>query len=93
MVGRLELAAIDSNQMIAEKPQLLAQHDELTTHASNGLAVVFAEVGDGLEIRHQTPGQPHQLDIALRFALEANPSPQAPRVAACKKKSPSSRSR
>jgi len=28
------------------------------------------EVGDRLEVRRESPRQPHQLDIALRFALE-----------------------
>jgi hypothetical protein len=35
------------------------------------LAVVSAKVGKGFEIRHQTPGQPHQLDVALCFPLKA----------------------
>jgi hypothetical protein len=34
--------------------------------------VVLAEIRDGLEVRHQVAGQPHQLDIAL--ALELKPS-------------------
>ena len=33
--------------------------------------VVFTEVGDGLEVRCQPTRQPHQLDIALRLALQA----------------------
>jgi hypothetical protein len=54
VVNRLEFATIDSDQMVAKKPRFLAQHDELTTHASNGLAVVFAKVGDGFEVRRPT---------------------------------------
>src|SRR5215472_6435989 len=33
-------------------------------------AVVLAKIGDRLEIGRQPPGQPHQLDIALRFPFE-----------------------
>jgi hypothetical protein len=43
--------------------------DELATDASGDFAFVFSEVGDGFEIRHQTPGQPHQLNVALSFSL------------------------
>src|SRR4029077_12183822 len=28
------------------------------------------KIGDRLEVRHQTPGQPHQLDVALALPLE-----------------------
>jgi hypothetical protein len=31
------------------------------------LAIVFAEIGNGLEIRSQAARQPHLLDIALDF--------------------------
>ena len=51
--------------------ELAAQHDELAADVADGLAVVLAEVGDGLEVRHQAAGQPHQLDVALRLALQA----------------------
>ena len=34
--------------------------------------MVFPEVSDGLEVGHQPPGQPHQLDIALGFAFQAS---------------------
>ncbi|MNQ60182.1 hypothetical protein D3C85_744530 [compost metagenome] len=72
VVHRLELAAVDSNQVFREKPQLLAKHNKLAADAPDGFAVVFAEVGDGLEVRHQATGQPHQFDIALRLALKAS---------------------
>ena len=31
----------------------------------------MAEVGDGLEVRGEPAGEPHQLDVALRLALQA----------------------
>ncbi|MOA00449.1 hypothetical protein D3C78_1198110 [compost metagenome] len=72
IVDRLELAAVDGHQRFGEQTKLLAQHHELPTDAADCLAVILAEVGDGFEVRHQAPGQPHQLDVALRFALEAS---------------------
>lgn len=30
----------------------------------------MAEVGDSLEVRYQLAGQPHELDIATRLALQ-----------------------
>jgi hypothetical protein len=35
------------------------------------LAIVFAEVGNGLEVWGQPVRQPHKLDIALHFPLES----------------------
>ena len=40
--------------------------------APDGLAVVFSEASDGLEVGHQPPGQPHQLDFALEFSFQAS---------------------
>jgi hypothetical protein len=31
----------------------------------------MAEIGDGLEVRRQPAGEPHQLDVALSLALQA----------------------
>lgn len=47
-----------------------AQGDELATRRPDRRAVVLPEVGDGLEVRRQTPGQPHHLDVALRLPLQ-----------------------
>ena len=60
------MATIASREQI----ELAAQHDELAADVADGSAVVPAEVGDGLEVRRQAPGQPHQLDVALRLALQ-----------------------
>ena len=48
----------------------MAQNHELAAHATNRLAVVFAQISEGLEIGHQPPGQPHHLDSALRLLLK-----------------------
>lgn len=56
VVHCLEFAAVDGNQVFAKQPQLLAEQNELAADAANGLAVIFSEVSDGLEVGHQAPG-------------------------------------
>src|SRR5882672_4338491 len=70
-VDGLELAAVDRNARFAEQFKSAAQHHELAANPADGLAVVLAEVGYGLEVRHQTAGQPNQLDVTLALALQA----------------------
>src|SRR5882757_6598967 len=70
-VDGLELAAIDRNARFAEQLKASAQHHELTADLADGLAIVLAEVGYGLEVRHQTAGQPNQLDVALALPFQA----------------------
>src|SRR5664279_1275810 len=69
-VDRLELAAVDGDYGLREQLELAAQLDEAAAHVADADPVVVPEVGDGLEVRRQAPGQPHQFDIALGFALE-----------------------
>src|SRR5439155_19675092 len=70
IVHRLELTAIDGHDRLREQIQSAAQHDKLATHVADRWPVVLAEVGNGLEVRHQTSSQPHELDVALRLALQ-----------------------
>ena len=70
-VDGLELAAIDRNARLAEQLKASSQHHELAADLADGLAIVLAEIGYRLEVRHQTPGQPHQLDVALALPLQA----------------------
>src|SRR6195256_2876698 len=70
-VDGLELAAVDRNARLAEQLKASAQHHELTADHADGLAIVFPEVGYGLEVRHQAAGQPNQLDVALALPLQA----------------------
>src|SRR5438552_2859138 len=71
-VDGLELAAVDRNARFAEQFKTAAQHHELAANPADGLAIVLAEVGYGLEVRHQAAGQPNQLDVALAFSLQAS---------------------
>lgn len=71
LLTRLELAAVDGHQRFGEQTERLAQHHELPADTTNGVAIVLAEVGDGLEVRCQAPGQPHQLDVALCLTFKA----------------------
>jgi hypothetical protein len=69
-VDGLELAPVDRNARFAEQLKAPAQHHELAADLADGLAVVPAEVGYGLEVGHQAAGQPNQLDIALALPLQ-----------------------
>ena len=72
VIDCLELAAVDGDQGLGEQTELLAQHHELTADATDRGAVVLPEVGNGLEVRHQATGQPHQFNVALRFPFQAS---------------------
>src|ERR1700675_1027183 len=66
----LELAPVDRNDNPREKVELTAQHDELRAGRAERRPAVAGEVGDRLEVRHQSAGQPHQLDVALGLPFE-----------------------
>src|SRR5882757_4283832 len=70
-VDGLKLAAVDRNARFAEQLKAPAQHHELTADLADGLAIVLAEVGYCLEVRHQAAGQPNQLDVTLALPLQA----------------------
>ena len=69
-IDGLELAAVDRDDRIGEKVQLLAQHNELPADPTDRLAVIFSEVRYRLEIGNQSAPQPYQFDVALGFALQ-----------------------
>src|SRR5215212_5880826 len=70
VIDRLELTAIDRDQFTTEELQLLTQQREGTADFLDRLEVVFAKIGDRLEIRPELFEQPHQLKIASRLAFE-----------------------
>src|ERR1700730_9669057 len=69
-VPRLELAAVDGGDGMGEQTQLPAQSDELAAGPPDRRAIVLPEVRDGLEVRRQTPAQPHYLDVAMGLTLQ-----------------------
>jgi len=71
VVDRLELTAVDGDDALGEQLHPTAQQHELLADLANRLAVVAAEVSDRLEVRCQTPGEPDQLEVALRLGLQA----------------------
>jgi hypothetical protein len=81
VVDRLELAAVHGDDAVDEQLELAADGHKLAAGLADAAAVVAAEIGDGLEVRGQTPRQPHQLDIALALALQAPAALHAVEVA------------
>lgn len=69
-IGGLEFTTVDCNQRICEQTKALTQQHKLTAYTGDGGPIVFAEVGDGLEVWFQMAGQPHQFDVSLRLALQ-----------------------
>ena len=80
-IDRLELAAVDGHDGLREQVQSPAQQNELTAHVANRRPVVTAEVGNGLEVGRQAPGEPHQFDVALGFPFQASAGLDAVEVA------------
>jgi hypothetical protein len=70
VVDGLELAPVNRHDRSGEQIELATQYDELCAGRADRRAIVAAEVGDRLEVRHQAAGQPHQLDVALSLPFE-----------------------
>ena len=71
VIHRLKFAAVHGNNRLREQAEPTAERRELLADAADGWAVVHAEIGNRLEVRHQPTGQPHYLDIALGLTLQA----------------------
>src|SRR4029077_20504844 len=71
-IDSLEFGTIDRDARLAQQIKLAAQRHKGTADLTNRLAVVLAEVRNGLEVRCQLSRQPDQLDVALAFALKAS---------------------
>ena len=70
VVDRLELAAVDGHCGVGKQLHLPAQQDELAADPADRLAVVAAEVSDGLEVGHQPTREPDQFHVALGLTFE-----------------------
>jgi len=57
---------------LSEQAQLSAQNHKLTADRPDCCTIVPSKVGDRLEVRCQSTGQPHQFDIALRLTLQSS---------------------
>ena len=80
-IHRFELGAIDCRDSAGEQSKVSAQRNELDADGLNRWAVVLPEVRDRLEVWSQPTGQPHQFDIAVRFALKSTARLDAVEVA------------
>src|ERR1700721_3141130 len=69
-IHSLELAAVNGHARVAEEIEPPAQQNECAADFADRLTVILAEIRNGLEVRHQTAGQPDQLDIALTLPLK-----------------------
>ncbi len=68
--NRLKLAAIDGHQLTGYQTGGSAELDEGTARRHKGRFVVFAKVGDGLEVGFEPVDQPHHFDVALTLGFE-----------------------
>jgi hypothetical protein len=69
-IDSLEFGTIDGDARLAQQIKLAAQRHEATADLTNRLAVVLAEIRNGLEVWCQLPRQPDQLDITLALTLK-----------------------
>jgi hypothetical protein len=67
----LELRSINDHACHPKQVELAAQHAERATYLANGRAVVLSEVGNGLEVGCELPGQPDHFDVGLALSLKA----------------------
>src|SRR5258708_854243 len=68
---RLTPATVDRDHGLGEQVQPSAKDYELAAGRPDRWPVVLAEIGNGLEIRHEASGQPHQFDVTLGLPLQA----------------------
>jgi len=54
-IDGLELRSIDGDARCNKQTKLAAERDELAADLTNGVAIVFAELCDGLEVRRHCP--------------------------------------
>ena len=70
LVHRLELAAVDRNARYREQTHLPAQHHEVRAGLADRRPLSFRKSAIVLWSGARRPEQPHQLDVALRLALQ-----------------------
>jgi hypothetical protein len=70
LVDRLDAGSVDRQQLAAVQVETSAQQYELAEHGAKRRAIVAPEIGDGLEVRFQSPQQPEDLDVAMTLRLQ-----------------------
>ena len=65
----------------AKQVHLTAEQYKLAEHCAKHVAVIAAEVGNGLEVRLQVPQQPDHLEIAVGLAFQSSAGPDPIQVA------------
>jgi hypothetical protein len=81
VVDRFDPGAIDREQFPAKQVQLTAEQHELAEDRAEGVAVVAAEIGDGLKVGPEVAQQPDHLDVAMALGFEPAARPDAVEVA------------
>jgi hypothetical protein len=71
VVHRLELVSVDRDALALQNADPAAEFDEPRAGLSEVRAIVAPEVGNRLVVEHQLAGQPHYLDVAASFPLQA----------------------
>jgi hypothetical protein len=69
------------NEVSAEKVQLAAEEGEFPADVADRLAIIPAEIGDGLEIGCEASQQPHHFHIAVGFAFQLPAGPHTVEIA------------
>ncbi len=71
MVDSLEFASINRDRAAVEKVEASTKRHKLSTDLADSRAIIFAEIGNGLEVRCKSTGQLHHLDVATAFTLKS----------------------
>ena len=80
-VDRPELRAVDRHHAAGNQLELAADGDELLAGELDRVGIVPPEISDRLEVGAELAGEPHQLGVAARLALEAPARAQLVEVA------------
>ncbi len=81
VVDRLDARAVNRQQFASEQIEIPAQDHELPKNLLERGAIVAPEIGDGLEVRLQTPQQPDDLYVAMTFGLKTAARPHPVEIA------------
>jgi hypothetical protein len=70
LLTRLDAGSVDRQQLAAIEVEPSAQQHELAEDGAKRRPIVAPKVGDGLEVRFQSPQQPDDLDVAMTLRLQ-----------------------